>query len=104
VAKVAQAGLAIFAWLHLFSLKADLDKPEVMFFHPPCPLIHLRTRPPLITLTDGINPPIHVILANSLCYLGVVFTPHLSWTLHVTTMAMRVHSMVHTLGVLGNSV
>jgi Reverse transcriptase (RNA-dependent DNA polymerase) len=40
-AKVACAGSAVFTWLRQFGLEADLDKTEVMFFHPPCPSCHL---------------------------------------------------------------
>jgi Reverse transcriptase (RNA-dependent DNA polymerase) len=103
IAKAAQAGSAVFSWLRHFGLSADADKMEVMFFTPPrTPVALYGARPTYITLMNGPDP-IRVKIANSLRYLGVFFTPRLSWTLHVTTMAIRVWSMVKALGILGNS-
>jgi Reverse transcriptase (RNA-dependent DNA polymerase) len=103
IVKAAQAGTAVFSWLRHFGLLADAEKTEVMFFTPPCtPESLYGARPSHITLMNGPNP-IRVKVANSLCYLGVFFMPRLSWTLHVTTMAIQVRSMVKALGILGNS-
>jgi hypothetical protein len=103
---VAQAGSAMFSWLHRFGLSANNEKTEVMFFRPAHTLKnpHLYGHPPsVVTLTDGPHT-VCVTPANSLRYLGVFFTPRLSWTLHVKTMASWVRSTVKVLGVLGNSV
>jgi Reverse transcriptase (RNA-dependent DNA polymerase) len=103
VAKAAQAGSAVFSWLRRFGLSADTEKTEVMFFTPPrTPVALYGARPTHVTFSNGPDP-IWVKIANSLRYLGVFFTPQLSWTLHVTTMAIRVRSTVKALGILGNS-
>jgi Reverse transcriptase (RNA-dependent DNA polymerase) len=103
VAKAAQAGSAVFLWLRRFGLSADAEKTKVMFFTPPrTPTALYRVRPTHVTFSNGPDP-IRVKIANSLRYLGVFFMPRLSWTLHVTTMAIRVRSTVKALGILGNS-
>jgi hypothetical protein len=84
-------------------LSADTDKTEVMFFTPSHTPTHLYgTCPSHVMFMNGLDP-IRVKLANSLHYLGVFFMPRLSWTLHITTMAIRVWSTVKALGILGNS-
>jgi Reverse transcriptase (RNA-dependent DNA polymerase) len=93
--KAAKAGAAVFSWLRSFGLAADTNKTEVMFFEPPhSHKAHLFGTGPLhVVVMDGATP-IHISPAKSLCYLGVFFMPKLSWTLHVTTMAIRVQSTV----------
>jgi hypothetical protein len=103
VAKAAQVGSAVFSWLRRFGLSADADKTEVMFFTlPHTPMALYGARPTHVTFLNGPDP-IWVKIANSLRYLGVFFMPRLSWTLHVTTMAIQVRSTVKALGILGNS-
>jgi Reverse transcriptase (RNA-dependent DNA polymerase) len=103
VAKAAQAGLVVFSWLRRFRLSADAKKTEVMFFTPPhTPLSLYRARPTHMTFMNGPDP-IRVKFTNSLHYLGVFIMPRLSWTLHITTMAIWVQSTVKALGILGNS-
>jgi hypothetical protein len=101
----AQGVNDILQWLHQLGLTVDGEKMEAMFFHPAKPSIkHLRVQPHGLTLWDGVGDPIHVTPSMSLRYLGVFFTPQLSWSLHVKTLATCARSTVRALGVLGNSV
>jgi hypothetical protein len=76
--KVAQAGSAVFGWLRRFSLSADADKTEVMFFRPACtPPDKYGIPPSVVTLTDGPHT-VRMTPANLLQYLGIFFMPRLS--------------------------
>jgi hypothetical protein len=101
----ATAANKVLVWLQSFGLTIDADKTEAMFFHPSNPSPLRFGRPPRgLTLSNGGDGRIHITPCSSLRYLGVFFTPKLSWTVHVKTLATRAHSTVRTLGVLGNSV
>jgi hypothetical protein len=65
---------------------------------------HLGVQPCGLTLWDGVGDHIHITPSTSLHYLGVFFTPRLSWLLHVKTLATHAQSTVQGLRVLGNSV
>jgi hypothetical protein len=83
----------------------DGEKTELMFFHLAKPSMkHLGVQLRRISLWDGVGDCIHVTPSTSLCYLGVFFTLWLSWSLYVKTLATCAQSLVHGLGVLGNSV
>jgi hypothetical protein len=95
----------VLRWLQRLGLTVDGDKTEAMFFHPAKPSMkHLGVQPRGLTLWDGVGNHIHVTPSPTLRYLGVFFTPRLSWSLHVKTLATRARSTVRGLGVLGNSV
>jgi hypothetical protein len=104
-AHAAEGANMVLCWLRDFGLTVDGEKMEVMFFHPAKPSMrHLRVQPRGLTLWDGVGACIHVTPSTSIRYLGVFFTPCLSWGLHVKTLATRARSTVHMLRVLGNSV
>jgi hypothetical protein len=104
MAYAAQGANEVLRWLHCFGLTVDGEKMECMFFHLAKPSMkHMGVQPCSLTLWDGEGDHIHVTPACSLRYLSVFFTPRLSWSLHVKTLATRARSTVHALGVLGNS-
>jgi hypothetical protein len=93
----------VLALLKRMGLEADLDKTEVMFFHPRVTPHHgSQLRTATIALSDSRT--LAVTISSSIRYLGVFFTPKLDWKLHVSTMANRTRSTVKALGVLGSSV
>jgi hypothetical protein len=101
----ATAANKVLVWLRSFGLSVDAEKTEAMFFHPPNPSPSRFGCPPHgLTLSDGGEGRIHVTPCRSLRYLGVFFTPRLSWALHVKTLATRARSTIWALGVVGNSV
>jgi hypothetical protein len=101
----AQGANEVLQWLCRLGLTVDREKMEAMFLHPAKPSMrHLGVQPHGLTLWDGVGDPIHVTPSTSLRYLGVFFTPRLSWGLHMKTLATRARSTIRMLGVLGNSV
>jgi hypothetical protein len=95
----------VLRWLRRLGLTVNGEKTEAMFFHLAKPSRScMGVQPHGLTLWDGVRDPIHVTLSASLRYLGVFFTPHLSWGLHVKTLATCTWSTVRALGVLGKSV
>src|SRR6267142_2461460 len=105
VAKISAAWDRVRTWLSLAGLAVDFDKTEFMFFHPThfSPR-HLGLPPTSILLSSGPATTHRVSVAQSICYLGVFFTPKLNWSLHVRTMSCHVQSLVHALGILRNSI
>lgn len=103
--KLMKATHCIFTWLHDSGFSIDMDICEVMFFRLRSRTKSLYGTPPSnikLDLDNGMNTTI--THTTSLRYLGVFFTPHLNWTMHVQIMSTCVLSLVKGLGVLGNSI
>jgi hypothetical protein len=95
----------VLQWLHCLGLTINRDKTEALFFHLARPSMkHLGSQLHGLMLWDGTRDCIHVTPSTSLRYLRVFFTPHLSWSLHIKTLATHARSTVCMLGVLGNSI
>ena len=107
VAKLSEAAQHVFSWLRQSGFSVDKDKCELMFFHPrvtPTSGSKYSIPPQTVSLQLPDDSLISVKLATSMQYLGVFFTPHLDWTVHVKTMSTHARSIVKGLSILGNSI
>ena len=103
--KLSKAAHQVFTWLHDAGFSINNEKCELMFFHPRITrAATYGTAPMTVTLQLPDMSLITIKLSTSIRYLGIFFTPHLDWTVHIKTMSTRVQSIMKGLGVLGNSI
>jgi hypothetical protein len=103
LAKVTWTFETVLHLLKHLGLEPNMNKIEVMFFHPCVSHLH-RECPDTVSISLGNGKTLTVKLSLSIRYLGIFFTPKLDWKLHVTTMVNHTQSTVKALGVLGSSV
>jgi hypothetical protein len=101
--KLSKAAKQVFTWLHDLGFSINTEKCKLMFFHPWITHdVTYGTAPMTVTLQFPDTSQVTIKLSTSIRYLGVFFTPHLDWTVHVKTMSTRAQSIIKGLGVLGN--
>jgi hypothetical protein len=92
-------------WLTNNGLCTDTEKSKVMIFHLHRVSLNLiGSRPSHIAYQDPFNGVTSIKVKNEIHYLRVFISHKLNWRPHITIMANRARSMVHSLSILGNSV
>ena len=103
VAKLHHTASLVGDWLSHIGLQVDVDKSELMFFHPPRLSRHKGVSPHVVPFSMG--PTSFTLKPTSqIRYLGIFFTPSLNWGVHMNALTTRARSSLQALCVLGNSV
>ena len=90
-------------WLTRVGLCIDSEKSELLFFHPPRPSRHKGIPPTSVPFSFGTSS-FSLKPAPYIRYLGIFFTPTLTWGVHVQALSTRAHSSLRALCVLGNTI
>ena len=103
IAKLQRLASLCSEWLTRLGLRVDPDKSELMFFHPPRPSRHKGVVPATVPFMFG-SSSFSLSPAPHIRYLGIFFTPTLTWGVHVNALATHARSSLRALCVLGNTV
>jgi len=103
-AELARKGFSeIMGWLARNGLKADPDKSKFISFAPNLSQDRISGVVTDIRLSDTFGD-YGVRCSNVIHYLGIFIHHKFQWKHHITVMANRTRSTIHSLSILGNSV
>jgi Reverse transcriptase (RNA-dependent DNA polymerase) len=91
-------------WLKSVGLRLDPSKTEFMHFHGRRSTARFGTPVSRLGVRDACFGELSLPARTLVRYLGIFFTPTLSWNTHVSIMASRARSTLAALSLLGNSV